>query len=104
VRPAQTLIHCPPEDSTSASTFGDAQARDRFIACLSALSILTTSFRQDQDRHKALGVWAAVAGLSSAAGVLLGPIFRLIGGERRSARTAEFDLPGAVLATGGMLH
>jgi len=94
----------------------------------SALSALTTSFREGSDRHTALGVWAAVAGLSSAAGVLfgglltqgpgwrwvmfvnpiacvllLGPIFRLIPSERRTAKAADFDFPGAVLATGGML-
>jgi len=94
----------------------------------SALSILTTSFRDGKDRHTALGVWAAVAGLSSAAGVLagglltqgpgwrwvmfvnpiaclllLGPIFRLLDADRRKARAADFDIPGAILATAGML-
>ena len=79
----------------------------------SALSILTTSFTGN-DRPKALGVWAAVAGLSSAAGVLFGglltqgpgwrwvmfvnpiacllllaPILRLISAERRTARAAD---------------
>ena len=93
----------------------------------SALSTLTTSFT-GTDRPKALGVWAAVAGLSSAAGVLLGglltqgpgwrwvmfvnpiacllllaPILRLIAPERRTARAADFDFPGAILITGGML-
>ncbi|MBV9446831.1 MAG: MFS transporter [Streptosporangiaceae bacterium] len=94
-----------------------------------ALSALTVSFREGTDRHTALGVWAAVAGLSSAAGVLFGglltqgpgwrwvmfvnpiacvlllaPIFRLIPAERRAARDlAGFDFPGAILATGGML-
>src|SRR4051812_9428087 len=37
-----------------------------------ALSILTTSFADGPDRHKALGVWGGVAGLASAAGVFLG--------------------------------
>jgi EmrB/QacA subfamily drug resistance transporter len=94
----------------------------------SALSILTTSFKEGSDRHTALGVWAGVAGLSSAAGVLagglltqgpgwrwvmfinpiaclllLGPIFRLIAPEQRTARLADFDFPGSALATGGML-
>jgi EmrB/QacA subfamily drug resistance transporter len=93
-----------------------------------ALSILTTTFSDPADRHKALGVWGAVGGLASAAGVLLGGVltegpgwrwvmfvnppacvlvlvgvFRLIGGERRRARTANFDVFGSVLVTGGML-
>jgi MFS family permease len=39
-----------------------------------ALSILTTTFTEDADRHKALGVWGGVGGLASAAGVLLGGV------------------------------
>ncbi|MBV9195568.1 MAG: MFS transporter [Solirubrobacterales bacterium] len=93
-----------------------------------ALSILTTSFREGKDRHTALGVWGGVGGLASAAGVLLGgvltegpgwrwvmfvnpiacalvlgPVIRLIAADRGDARRRGFDLPGAVLATGGML-
>ena len=93
-----------------------------------ALSILTTTFTEPADRHKALGVWGGVGGLASAAGVLLGGvltegpgwrwvmfvnppaamlvlfgIFRLISGERPRARSARFDLLGSVLVTGGML-
>jgi EmrB/QacA subfamily drug resistance transporter len=93
-----------------------------------ALSILTTTFREGSDRTKALGIWGGVGGLASAAGVLLGGfltegpgwrwvmfvnpvasvlvlggIFWLISGDRRRARLADFDLRGAVLATGGML-
>src|SRR5947208_2428989 len=40
----------------------------------SALSILTTTFSQPADRHKALGAWGAVAGLASAVGVFLGGV------------------------------
>src|SRR3954464_4496284 len=93
-----------------------------------ALSILTTTFKEGSDRTKALGIWGGVGGLASAAGVLLvglltegpgwrwvmfvnpvaallvlGGIFWLISGERGRARLADFDLLGAVLATGGML-
>jgi len=93
-----------------------------------ALSILTTTFKEGKDRHTAVGAWGAIGGLSAAAGVLLGGlltagpgwrwvmfvnplacvlvlggIFRLISGERRRARLHNFDLRGAVLATGGML-
>ena len=91
-----------------------------------ALSILTASFTEGKDRHTALGVWAAVGGFASAAGVLagglltqgpgwrwvmfvnpivclvlLGPIFQLISGERRRTERRTFDARGAVLATAG---
>jgi len=91
-----------------------------------ALSILTTSFAEGKDRHTALGVWAAVGGFASAAGVLagglltqgpgwrwvmfvnpiacvllLGPVFRLISGERRRTQKRNFDALGAVLVTAG---
>src|SRR5215212_1579426 len=93
-----------------------------------ALSILTTTFKEGSDRTTALAVWGAMGGLASAAGVLLGGlltegpgwrwvmfvnplaallvlggIFWLISGERHRARLADFDLRGAILATGGML-
>src|SRR5918912_2160344 len=37
-----------------------------------ALSILTTTFSEGTDRHKALGAWGGIAGLASALGVFLG--------------------------------
>jgi EmrB/QacA subfamily drug resistance transporter len=105
-----------------------AQGLGAAMTLPAALSILTTTFREGADRNKALGIWGAVGGLASAAGVLLGGlltegpgwrwvmfvnplaavlvlggIFRLIGGERQRARLKNFDLLGAILATGGML-
>jgi EmrB/QacA subfamily drug resistance transporter len=93
-----------------------------------ALSILTTSFSEGGDRHKALGAWGAVAGLASAFGVFLGgvlaqgpgwrwvffvnlpvcaidliAVFRLIPAEKHRPRLANFDALGALLATSGML-
>jgi EmrB/QacA subfamily drug resistance transporter len=93
-----------------------------------ALSILTTTFREGRDRNTALGVWGAISGLAAAAGVFLGGVlsegpgwrwvfyvnvplcllaldaaFRLLTGARKRAPLAEFDTPGALLATGGML-
>ena len=92
------------------------------------LSILTTNFNSGDDRNRALGVWGAISGLAAAAGVFLGGVrsqgpgwrwvlfvnlpvcvlilfgaFRLVPGRRPAARSAVFDIPGAVLATGGML-
>src|SRR4030088_1025361 len=92
-----------------------------------ALSILTTTFKEGKDRHTALGVWGGAGGLASAIGVLagglltegpgwrwvmfvnpiasvlvLGGIYALISGERRRAQLVNFDIVGALLATGGM--
>jgi EmrB/QacA subfamily drug resistance transporter len=92
------------------------------------LSILTTSFNSGDDRNRALGVWGAISGLAAAAGVFLGGVlsqgpgwrwvlfvnlpvcalilfgsYRLVPGGRPAARPGGFDIPGAVLATGGML-
>jgi EmrB/QacA subfamily drug resistance transporter len=91
-----------------------------------ALSILTTTFREGRERNVALGVWGAVGGFGAAAGVLLGGIFTdalswewiffvnipvgitamalapVLLGESRDARASRFDLPGALLVTGGL--
>src|ERR671927_499629 len=92
------------------------------------VSIVTTTFSAGSERTKALGAWGATAGIGSAAGVFLGGVIsdgpgwrwvffvnlpvcllalratlRLIPAERGSARLANFDALGAVLATAGML-
>src|SRR5919205_570112 len=76
-----------------------------------ALSILTTTFSDGTDRHKALGAWGGIAGLASAVGVFLGSLltedaswrwvfwvnlpvsallliatFRMVSGERNATR------------------
>lgn len=94
-----------------------------------ALSIVLTEFKEGKDRNKAMGVWAAVAAGGAAAGVLLGGILtqylnwrwnffvnvpvgifvvlaaiRLLphhAGEEN--QKVKLDLPGAVLATGGLM-
>jgi EmrB/QacA subfamily drug resistance transporter len=110
-----------------------AQGLGAALTLPAALSLLTTTFAEGRDRHTALGVWGGVGGLASAAGVLLGGlltqgpgwrwvmfvnpiacalvlggVFALIasdadGRAARARREGGFDLPGAVLATGGML-
>src|ERR671922_2460504 len=49
-----------------------AQGLGAAIISPSALSIVTTTFRDGAERNKALGAWGAVAGAAGAAGVLLG--------------------------------
>jgi EmrB/QacA subfamily drug resistance transporter len=105
-----------------------AQGLGAALTLPAALSILTTRFREGKDRNAALGAWGGIAGLASAAGVLLGglltegpgwrwvmfvnpiacalllpAVFRLIEGERGRRRLANFDGVGAVLVTAGML-
>jgi EmrB/QacA subfamily drug resistance transporter len=91
-----------------------------------ALSILSTTFAEGRERNIALGVWGAVGGFGAAAGVLLGGILTdalswewiffvnvpvgaiaflltpLLLTESRDARVKRFDVPGAVLVTGGL--
>src|ERR671930_505164 len=91
-----------------------------------ALSILTTTFREGTDRHKALGAWGGIAGLASAVGVFLGGVlteeaswrwvfwvnlpvsallliatFWMVSCERDATRTRNFDSLGAFPVTGG---
>jgi EmrB/QacA subfamily drug resistance transporter len=105
-----------------------AQGLGAALMLPAALSILTTTFKEGSERNKALGVWGAVGGLASAAGVLLGGlltdglgwrwvmfvnpvasvlvlggIFWLIADDRPRRRLQSFDARGAVLATAGML-
>jgi EmrB/QacA subfamily drug resistance transporter len=91
-----------------------------------ALSILSTTFAEGRERNIALGVWGAVGGFGAAAGVLLGGVLTdalswewiffvnvpvglaafaltpFLLSESRDARVRSFDVPGAVLVTGGL--
>ncbi len=96
------------------------------IIAPAALSILMTTFAEGRERNIALGVWGAVGGFGAAAGVLLGGLFTdalswewifyinipvglaamalapVLLGESRDLRAKSFDIPGAVLVTGGL--
>jgi EmrB/QacA subfamily drug resistance transporter len=97
------------------------------IASPAALSIITTTFPEGQERNKALGIWGAVAGAGGAAGVLLGGVLTEWAGwewvlfvnvpigafivwqapKRLTESTAEeekdrtLDLPGAITVSAG---
>jgi EmrB/QacA subfamily drug resistance transporter len=93
-----------------------------------ALSLVTTTFKEGVDRHKALGIWGGISGLGAAAGVFFGGVlsegpgwrwvlfvnvpvcglillgaFRLLSGERPVGPRPSFDARGAGLVTAGML-
>jgi EmrB/QacA subfamily drug resistance transporter len=97
------------------------------IVSPAALSIITTTFADGEERNRALGVWGAVAGAGGAAGVLLGGILtsglnwrwvlfvnvpigllcaflapRVIRESHAEAETRNFDLPGALTVTAGL--
>ena len=105
-----------------------AQGMGAAMMTPSGLSILTTSFPEGPDRHKAIGVWSATIPIASVLGVVLGGVladgpgwrwvflvnlpmcaiviagaFRLLDGDRRRAPLTNFDALGAILVTGGML-
>jgi EmrB/QacA subfamily drug resistance transporter len=105
-----------------------AQGLGAALMLPAALSTLTTTFTTPRDRQSALGVWAAVAGLASAIGILLGgvltegpgwrwvmfvnpiacvlvipAVLALLPRDRPAAQTSRFDLLGSVLVTGGIL-
>jgi EmrB/QacA subfamily drug resistance transporter len=104
-----------------------AQGLGAAIIAPSALSIVTTIFRDGSERNKALGAWGAVAGSGGAAGVLLGGVLtdglgwewvmwvnvpvalivlaltpQLIPESRSASQTRHFDLAGAVTVTAGL--
>jgi EmrB/QacA subfamily drug resistance transporter len=91
-----------------------------------ALSILSTTFVEGRERNIALGAWGAVGGFGAAAGVLMGGVLTdalswewiffvnvpvgvaafvltpILLKESRDAHVKRFDLPGALLVTGGL--
>ncbi len=92
-----------------------------------SLSILTTTFTEPKERHRAIGIWGAVGGIGGAAGVLLGGVLVdalnwrwiffvnvpiglvcaalavfMIPESFNSKATRAFDVVGAISATVGL--
>ena len=103
-----------------------AQGLGSALIAPAALSILTTTFTGGAERARALGVWGALTGLASVAGVILGGVLSNGPGWRwiffinvpvaaiaaataarvlpeSSARHRRFDVAGAVALTAGLL-
>ncbi len=97
------------------------------IVSPAALSIITTTFADGEERNRALGVWGAVAGAGGAAGVLLGGVLtsglswrwvlfvnvpigvlcaflapRTLLESRAEVQSRRFDVPGALTVTAGL--
>jgi len=93
-----------------------------------ALSIITTTFSEGEERTKAMGIWGAIAGAGGAFGLLVGGILtdllswpwiflvnipvgigtaiaalRFIPESRADLTERRFDLAGAVTVTAGLL-
>ena len=104
-----------------------AQGLGAAVVSPAALSIITTTFAEGEERNRALGVWGAVAGAGGAAGVLLGGVLtsglswrwvlfvnvpigllctflapRVLNESHAELEHREFDIPGAVTVTGGL--
>ena len=108
-----------------------ARALQGFGAALvspAALSIITTTFREGEQRTKALAVWGAIAAGGAAVGLLLGGVlteflswewiffvnvpigiaviaaaFRLVPESRNEAQVRHFDVAGATTVTAGLI-
>jgi EmrB/QacA subfamily drug resistance transporter len=93
-----------------------------------ALSILTTTFSEGEERTRAIGLWSATIPLGAVIGVLAGGVltqaagwrwvffvnlpvcalvlagaFRLLANDGKQAPIKDFDATGAALSTAGML-
>ena len=92
-----------------------------------ALSLLTVIYAEGKERNRALGIWSAITAGGAALGLILGgvltqyaswrwvlfvnvpvAVLAFLGAERfvpesRDERAQGFDIPGAVLVTGGLM-
>ncbi|SEF47156.1 drug resistance transporter, EmrB/QacA subfamily [Actinacidiphila yanglinensis] len=123
-----SLVAGLAQNAVMLITARGAQGLGAALIATSALSLLTSNFAEGPARTKALGVWGALSGLASVAGVTLGGVLTdgpgwrwiffinvpiglagalvapLVVDESRGAgRGASFDVPGALLLTSGLV-
>jgi EmrB/QacA subfamily drug resistance transporter len=97
------------------------------VVAPASLSILTSTFTEPKERHRAIGIWGAMGGAGGAAGVLLGGVItdainwrwvlfinlpiglvaaflsqRMLLEGRNANATRNFDMFGALSATAGL--
>jgi EmrB/QacA subfamily drug resistance transporter len=97
------------------------------VVAPASLSIITSTFTEPRERHRAVGIWGAMGGAGGAAGVLLGGIItetlswrwilfinlpiglaaaffsqRMLLEGRNEHATRNFDVAGALTATAGL--
>ncbi len=105
-----------------------AQGAGEALASPAALALVALLFTDAKERTRALGIWAGLAGLGATVGVVLSGVVvtyldwrwiffinapiaavaitlvpRLVNESKAETTTRRFDIPGAVLATGGVL-
>ncbi|MBI4033622.1 MFS transporter [Candidatus Saccharibacteria bacterium] len=126
---AMSLLAGLAQSDTQLIITRAAQGLGAAIMSPAALSIVLAEFKEGKERNAAMGVWAAVAAGGAAAGVLLGGLLtqylnwrwnffvnvpvglavlfislyllpKHIGQEHKKVK---LDLPGAALATGGLM-
>ena len=123
-----SLLNGLADSSTVLILCRGLQGLGAALVAPAALSILTTTFAEGEDRTKALGVWAAIATGGAAIGLLLGGILtdflswpwiffvnvpvgifafvaslKYVPESRADAEHRIFDLPGAVTVTAGLI-
>jgi EmrB/QacA subfamily drug resistance transporter len=125
---AASLLCGLAQDDTMLILARGLQGLGAALVSPAALSIVTTTFEEGQERTRALGVWAAIAVGGGAVGLLLGGILtdglswpwiffvnvpvgiaafafslRLIPESKDELPHRSYDLPGAVAVTAGLI-
>ena len=115
------------QSDTQLIVFRAIQGLGAAVISPAALAILTTTFREGEERNKALAIWGAIAGTGGAVGVLLGGILtdqvgwewifflnvpiglivilagqRVLHESRVELGSRSLDIAGAILVTAGL--